>query len=225
MPTNAIAESLPGDVSELQGHWDSQEDNALEVPDTGSGDEIRYRDDIGVLDQTWMSLASLATGAVGVLVGSQIGANMAGECESTEHLGCLGHGLEEASIGGLLGYAVLAPMGTFAYGQLMGFDGSMLSAFAGATLGLGLGVGVMALGDGHSVVQTVGSILLIGGPLIGSVAGYHFSVHTRPPNRPRSASLLDFNSTDGLRLSVPAMGMIQDANGTRFQVGVLSGTF
>ena len=225
MPTKAMAEVLPGQVSEVQGHWDTREEEGLEIPDTGSDDGTQYRDEIGALHQTWMSLASLATGAIGLIVGLEIGGDMAGGCPSTDSLACLGHGLEEALIGGLLGYAMLAPVGTYVYGQLAGFDGSVLSTFGGAVLGLGLGVGVMALGDGHSGVQTVGSILLLVGPLTGSVAGYYFSVDTRPSNRPRSASLLDFNPADGLRLSVPAIGFTRENKDSRFQISLLSGTF
>ena len=223
--TTVMADVLPAEVSEVEQFWDKQDDGGPGFSDTSSDDGLRYRDEIGVLDQTWMALVSLATGAVGALVGSQIGADMAGECESTEYLGCLGHGLEEASIGGLLGYAILAPMGTYIYGHWAGFNGSALSTFGGATLGIGLGLGIMALGDENSSIESIGGIVLITSPIIGSVAGYYLSVNTRASIRPRSASLLDFNSADGLRLSVPAMGVTQDKNDTRFQVSVLSGTF
>ena len=67
--------------------------------------------------------------------------------------------------------------------------------------------------------------ILIAPTVLGSVAGYFLSIDKRPSSAPRSASLLDYNPSDGLRLSVPALGYSNNNNDQRVRVSLFSGTF
>ena len=129
-------------------------------------------------------------------------------------------------LGGTVGFAIGVLLATFLYGEAVGFDGSYLSTFGGAVVGgLAGGLLVAAFGDDKGIASGLSAATLIAGPVVGSIIGYTLSVDTRPSNQPRSASLLDFNPADGLRLSVPAMGFTSENNDSRFQVSLLSGTF
>ena len=184
----------------------------------------RYRDEIDAVDYTWMSLSSLGLGVAGAALGSFALIEANSGCKR-KFLGCMGSSL----LGGTVGFAIGVPLATFLYGEAVGFDGSYMSTFGGAVLG-GLTSGLLvaavaALDDDRGSACCLSAATLIAGPIVGSIIGYTLSVDTRPSNQPRSASLLDFNPADGLRLSVPAIGFTRENQDSRFQISLLSGTF
>ncbi len=217
----ALAQTTFEAGSSVAKHTETPGDRSFDSPGPRATDQVRYRDELNASDYTWMSLSSLGLGAVGAALGSYVLIEANSGCQR-RFLGCIGPAL----LGGTIGVAVGAPLGAFVYGEAAGFDGRYLSAFGGAVVGgLTSGLLLAAFGDDKGIAAGLSLTTAIAGPLVGSVLGYTLSVDTRPSSQPRSASLLDFNPADGLRLSVPAIGFTQGDNDTRLQVSVLSGTF
>lgn len=206
---SSSAQSLEADKADLY------KQPIAETPPT------RYRDEIDAVDYTWMSLSSLGVGVAGAALGSFALIEANSGCKR-DYLGCVGPFL----VGSTVGFAIGAPLATFLYGELVGFDGSYMSTLGGAVVGgLASGLLVAAFGDDRGIAGGLSAATLMAGPVMGSIVGYTLSVDTRPSSRPRSASLLDFNPADGLRLSVPAIGFTRENKDTRLQVSLLSGTF
>ena len=175
---------------------------------------MRYREDFGGADWAWASLA-----AVGTYAGITLLALGVAESGLTDidHLRELGLFLAIPTL-------AVMPLGPYLYGEFRGFEGSYFATMGGLVVGM-LAGGALGMGAVAAGAEDASMIPVFSGLVLGPVVGYYLSLDKRPSSAPRSASLFDYNPTDGLRLSVPAMGFTRENNDSRFQVSLLSGAF
>lgn len=128
---------------------------------------------------------------------------------------------------GALGYIFLIPTGVYIGGQLAGYEGSWGRTLGSSVLGILVG-GVLsqALTKGKSTLGLMAGVTVISvTPILAGIMGYKSSVSERPAKHSKSLSLFDYNPDDGISVGIPAIGVSQQDQDTRFELSLFGGRF